>query len=284
MNYFISHYSAAYYWNIPNLDIVLNSILGPTHKEKYIKGDIIDITVTDRNKRRKKRGYNSHYCSSNLPAGAIQKRGTEFIASPELVFLQLANYLDIHQLILFGLQICSHKPGKPSEALTTARKIAKLLDQTKGCHGNKKASRALRYIKDGSNSILESITYMILTLPPSLGGYGLSGAIFNQEILLADGRCFVDLYYKEMKLAIEYDSFDNHKTATDQGRDSIRATKIELQGIDVFRIVTIQLYDKAQCRNVVTNLASKLGKRIRIQNKNFYSAHNRIREFLPRKK
>ncbi|MDR1605203.1 MAG: hypothetical protein LBS10_10545 [Gracilibacteraceae bacterium] len=78
-----------------------------------------------------------------------------------------------------------------------------------------KAVRAAKYVENGSRSIMESLLYMVLALPKSLGGYGLSGVEFNHEVvakdraktlpeqarasdlwLLPENRFFIDLYYR----------------------------------------------------------------------------------------
>ncbi len=106
---------------------------------------------------------------------------------------------------------------------------------------------------------MESIAYMILTLPHALGGYGLDGAVFNYEFMLKDEaakrlgqkRCFVDLYYKKERLAVEYDSFAFHNRPMDQGKDAIRSAILERQNIEVIHLNTIQLYDKDACKDCV---------------------------------
>jgi len=136
---------------------------------------------------------------------------------------------------------------------------------------------------------MESIAYMILTLPHALGGYGLNGAVFNHEINLrneADNhlgrrRCFMDLYYKPAKLAVEYESFAYHSSPSKLGKDAIRSAILERQGVKVMHLSTIQLYDREACRVFAFNLASHLGKRIQIRAKDFDLMHNLLRELLP---
>ncbi|GAB1476539.1 hypothetical protein MASR2M70_13730 [Bacillota bacterium] len=217
-------------------------------------------------------------------------RKGEKVASPELVFLQLAGKLDIHRLILLGLQLCSHPVGRPDEAVTTRLKIKSFAEKAKGHRGRRNALRALKYIQDGSASIVESILYMVLSLPHALGGYGLNGAVFNYEIKLNDEsgkrlgqkRCFVDLYYKQAKVGVEYDSFAHHNSPKEQGKDALRAAILERQNLGVMNLSTIQLYDRYACRDFAYNLASRLRKRIQIRTKAFDEMHTKLRSLLPR--
>lgn len=277
----MSHFSAALIWDIPYIE----SVLGLKANET----GLVDITVLGQNARYQAKNKKIHSCDLPLPVGAIKSLSGKMVASPELLFLELASKLSIHRLILLGLQLCSHSPGNPYEAITTKQKLYKFLEKTPWHYGHRKAMRAVKYVENGSASIMESITYMILALPHSLGGYGLNGTIFNYEILVKSKarmrpgqvRCFTDLYYKKAKLAVEYDSFAYHNSPSDQGKDVVRSALLERQGVKVMHLSTIQLYDKDACRVFSYNLAVRLGKRIQIRTKKFDQMHALLRELLP---
>jgi hypothetical protein len=283
MKYYISHYTAARRWNIPHIEHVI---------PMWIQNiECIHISYYRRNDRYYPNGCKVYASKGHLPSGAIVKESGEKVASPELVFLQLASKLDIHRLILLGLQLCSHPPGKPCSAITTKQKLKLFIRKTQGCRGGQKALRALKYIENGSASIMESIAYMILALPIALGGYGLKGITLNYEVRLGDdgvnrlgqNRCFIDLYFKSEKIGVEYESYAFHGSPYEHGRSMIRATVLERQGISVMPFSTIQLYDKEACRDFAFNLASYLGKRIQIRTKKFNQMHDYIRALLPRR-
>jgi hypothetical protein len=278
---YVSYFSAAKMWDIPYIETVFGS--------KYENRDATDITVSEHNARFSNNGKKVHSCELVLPAGAVVTRNGMSVASPELLFLELASKLTIHRLILLGLQLCSHPPGIPSGAVTTKQKLNVFLTKTPGHLGHSRALRAVKYMENGSASIMESIAYMILTLPHSLGGFGLNGAVFNYEIKLKNGarirlgqnRCFTDLYYRQAKLAVEYESFAYHKSPLDQGRDIMRSAALERQGIDVMRLSTIQLYDREACKDFAYNLAARFKKRMRIRTKRFDEMHVLLRDLLP---
>lgn len=239
MGKYISYYSAATYWQIPYIETVLGSVIGKT--------DSINFTVSQQNERHINKDRTIYFCELDLPDGAVMLRKGTKVASPEFVFLQLAGKLDIHRLIFLGLQLCSHPPGKPYEAITSRQKIKSFVEKFKGHRGRRKAMRAIEYIQDGSASIMELVVYMVLALPHALGGYGLGSPVFNYEIRLRDElgkrlgqkRCFVDLYYKQAKIAIEYDSFTFHSSPSEQGKDAMRAAILERQSIEVMHLSTI---------------------------------------------
>jgi hypothetical protein len=292
MEKYVSHYSAAYAWDIPYLD----SVFGADGRRRQPDGGMEDITVFGERKKHTERGRLVHVRKTPLPAGATVRRRGRLVASPPLVFLELAGRLDFHRLVLLGLQMCSHQPGRPDEAITSKeqlRTFVTMMDSQKKqrLRGGRKALAALNYIEDGSHSIMESCAFMILTLPHRRGGFGLDGARFNCEIpldseaqrRLRQKRCFVDLYYRKSGLAVEYDSLRHHATPKEQGQDALRASALERLGVNVVRLPTIQLYDKEACEEFARNLAAKLGKRIRIRTSKFEAAHLALRALLPTK-
>ncbi len=284
MKGYLSHFSAAKAWNIPYIE----AVLGNEIKEDNMN----DITVFEQNSRFYVNGKKVHSCKTPLPSGAVTVRNGMMVASPELLFLELSNKLSIHQLILLGLQLCSHLPGQPSKAITTKQKLSAFIAKTTGHWGHRKAENAVKHVENGSASIMESIAYMILGLPHNLGGYGLNGAVFNHEIRLkgeaknhlGQNRCFVDLYYKKAKIAVEYESLTYHNSPSEQGKDLIRSEVLKKQSIDVLHLSTLQLYNSVACRTFASNLATRLGKRMQIRAKKFDEMHASLRALLPNSK
>jgi hypothetical protein len=185
--------------------------------------------------------------------------------------------------------LCSHTSASSSSSITTKQKLNAFLAKTSGHRGHRKALRALKYVENGSASIMESLAFMILGLPYALGGYGLNGAVFNRMIevkgearmRLGQNRCFVVLYYKKERLGIEYESFAYHNCPSEQGKDIMRSAALERQGLNVMHLSTIQVYDKAACREFAYNLAARLGRRIQIRTNKFDEMHTLLRVLLP---
>lgn len=287
MNKYTSHFSAACAWAVPYLHHVLSSELITDR----LNGDIVDCTVLNPSDRRRNNYTTVHSCKLQLPRGAVVKRNGGYVSSPELVFLELACELDIHRLILLGLQLCAHSPGKVSEALSTKRRLTSFLEKTPRLRGNKKARRALKYVENGSGSIMESLLFMTLTLPHSYGGFGLTGASFNHQIplnkesvkLLRQKHCYTDLYYAKKKIAIEYNSNQYHETPSARKKDAIRSAAIQQQGITIVHLNTNQLYDEFTFNEFVTHLAKNLKKRIRIRSKEYTTEYANLRNMYPSK-
>lgn len=282
---YVSHLSAAESWNIPYMDYFL--------KNEYLNGCrsnmTTEITVTEISLRYPRKGCKVHLNTRPLPRGAVVKRDGILVANPEFVFLELATELNIYELILFGLQLCAHPPGRPEKAVTTKRKLDGFLGRAKGYDGYLKAKKALLYIKNGSNSIMESIVFMFLSLPYRLGGYGFGSMCFNSEIVLdisaqttlSQKRCYVDLYYPEGNLAIEYDSTEHHSEDETYDKDMLRSNIIKGLGVDVLHITRNQLYHKKVFEQLAHSIAKQSNKRLRYQTKTFYRSNILLRKLLP---
>ncbi len=281
MNGYLSYLSAAKTWDIPYLETVIG--------KKITEEDVEEITVSNNNAQLYAEGKKVHTCRLDLPENAVIIKNGREVASPELLFVEFARKLSIHQLILLGLQLCSHPHGRPTEAITTKQKLEMFLTKTSGHWGQRKAIRAVKYVENGSASIMESLAYMILTLPHALGGYGLSGAIFNHKIrLMGEAKmrlgqdcCFVDLYYKHKKVGVEYESYAFHSKPSEQGKDAVRSSILRRKGINMMHLSNIQMYDSDACRDFAYNLAARLGKRIHIRTVKFDEMHNQLRQLLP---
>ncbi len=281
MGIFISHFSAAAYWKIPGF----NDILPVDKKEP----GLVHCTVTTRAKKYVRKGYKTHICQMKLPEGGIVKVGDALVASPELVFLQLATEISLHRLILLGLQLCSFTPGNSNNSITTKKKLQRFIDRTPRFPGRQNSMRALKYIKDGSSSLMESLVYMILNLPHTLGGYGLDGSVFNYKVqlgkeaaqLLNQQHCYIDIFYKQNKVAVEYDSFLYHNSPKAQGKDAIRSEILQRMGFKMMHLKTIQLYNPMACDDFANNLGKHLGKRIRIRARKYEMMRNQLRSLLP---
>ena len=281
MNGYLSYMSAAILWDIPCIETVIG--------REITEGDAEEITVLDCRTRFYTGGKNVHLSRIALPENAVIYKNGRKVATPELLFLEFAGKLSIHRLILLGLQMCSHPQGQPYGAITTKQKLEAFLSKTSGHWGQRKAMRAVKYVENGSASIMESLAYMILGLPYALGGYGLSGAVFNHEIKLNDNakkrlkqdRCFVDLFFKHKKVGVEYESYAFHSKPSELGKDAVRSSILRRKGIHMMHMSTIQLYDTDACRDFAYNLAARLGKRIQIRTKKFDEMHTMLRELLP---
>ena len=140
---------------------------------------------------------------SELPPNSFRTLTDEIaVSSPELSFVQIASSHSLLETILFGMEICGSYapdpikrkgipipefPPQPQftaterqsrEPLTTKDRLETFCASADGMHGVKRARQALRWVRDGSESQMETVQYLALYLKPSLGGL-----ISNQSVL-----------------------------------------------------------------------------------------------------
>jgi very-short-patch-repair endonuclease len=249
----------------------------------------IHLSCTEKNGRLRDGSVQAHYVTGPLPRNAIRRIGEadlvgmeavvigdNWVAGPELAFFQMAEVLSLHELILLGLEMCA-KPDRSvagsvqSSPLTNAAKIAKCVEKMHRHRGSYSARRAAKYLADGSASIMESLSYMLLCLPPMLGGYGLKGAEFNHKIALSKAikkstigmYFYCDLYWPKQRVAVEYDSTLHHTTSKQLTDNAVRRSILANQNITVMTLTARQLQNQIALERFAKLLAKNLGHRLR---------------------
>ena len=116
----------------------------------FYGGHPISVLVRKAAARRQSSKLKCRYCDSDLPAGSFFKlREGLYIASPELVFLRMADLVSEIRLIEIGINLCgryyiSLDTGKIDDRdgmLTSPAKLAKYLEKSRGIRGARKAER-----------------------------------------------------------------------------------------------------------------------------------------------
>lgn len=304
MKTFLSHYSALKYWreHFPlDSELGLPANVSGAEKSTSCKADVlgsipeefitpdrpVDVLVFGEGQRRRSASVKCHVWETKLPNNAFYRARGEYASSPEFVFLQMATVLPIEQLIALGCELCgtyvllpqraSH-PGSLDEMpkrvnpLTNTTKIAEFLEKVGKANGKIKARRALKYVVDGSRSPMETMTYMLLCLPVSLGGYGLPKPEMNAVIPLDDEaraiarrtHCEGDLCWPDAHtpLDIEYHG-EVHVGAAQMKSDVGRELGIEHMGWRVITVTSPQVFDADQFEVVAKEAAAVVGKRLR---------------------
>ncbi|WP_346695174.1 hypothetical protein [Thermophilibacter mediterraneus] len=164
----------------------------------------IDLLVSRQSGRHQAAGVSAHLCSARLPAGSFVPCvifGHEvYMSSPELVFLQMAEELQLDQLAYVGFALCStfrlddleaggcvHREGS-DVALTSVARIRAYLNQLpRGTRNRGLALRALDFVRDGARSPREAGIAVTLLLPLRRGGEGYESVAMNQETRIFDG-------------------------------------------------------------------------------------------------
>lgn len=112
------------------------------------------------------------------------------IPSPELLFVDMVGRLRFPVLVLLGYELCGtfgRDPADPMmgtiafgiEAATSVGKIREFLGACTYLPGKEDAYRALAYVADNAWSPMEAVLATMLTLPLTVGGYGLGEVRLN---------------------------------------------------------------------------------------------------------
>ena len=267
----------------------------------------VNIMIGDKCTRRKSLIAQTHLCTGHLPNWSFVRIGKGVsVSAPPLCFFQMADQLPLIKLIELGLEFCGtysrainndngQKPETADEnsygnsQLVSTNSLKSFTTLMKGTKGQKKAQRALRYITDDSASPMETILFMLLTLPNYLGGYGLPMPALNKRIDLrkdtkqrSDKSYYVcDLFWQEANLAVEYDSTMYHTGAERITGDSKKRLDLAASNITVITVTGAQIYRARDIENLAKLIAKKIGKQLRYTDPtHFQKAHRELRDLL----
>jgi len=299
----ITHHSALEYWlnyrRKPMPTTLIRKIVAPcfsppnseTLEQTRGLGLIypLDVMVKSPKEKRSQGYFRNHVIGKPLPEGSVFDTGNEvYVASPELCFIQLSNYLTVPQLLHLSMELCgTYSLPLPDthvvEMLTdpktlfdipplyTTTRLSSFIDKAIGLQGQPNAAKALRYLADGSASPMETILYLLLTLPYKLGGYALPKPQLNPRINLPDAirlsskheyyKC--DLYWPDFKLAVEYDSDLHHTGPSRLASDSMRRKDLALLGIKVVTVTRQEVRYIEEFNKTALLIAKLLGIRLR---------------------
>lgn len=237
--------------------------------------------VADDHMRFQKKTYGYTLCTGPVPQDAFYCLSAHAcIATPELVFVELARKLPFEQVIKLGNELCGtyaclHDADGAAlnreQPLTSVRRLRAFAERASWMRGTRKALRALRYVLEGAASPREAELAMLAALPTHLGGRGYPQpqmglrVDFNKHAATIAGRRFArcDLGWREAKLDVEYDGRDYHyRTEAQMLNDKARANALACMGYDV---VTVSRYDFASAHRLealMDEISRKLGHRV----------------------
>lgn len=240
----------------------------------------IHILVARKEDRFSSRVHICHALTGSIPKGSFYLVGEHvYGATPELLFVQMANQLSEVELILLGLELCGTytlredgEMGFYNCPIATTKE--RLRSYVKRAHkarvrGARIAEHALRWVVDGSNSPMESALMLFFCLPVHRGGYGLplpkmnpkkalserASRMLNQETI----RC--DLHWLDKRVAVEYDSSQEHLDAKSAARDKLRANTLGYENTVVISVTPEMIAKPSEFEGVARQLFHALGKR-----------------------
>lgn len=318
MNVTISHITAAYHWLMTPMDGLeleareRSSMLGrcPTRISQLARFDLdgyrIDdllpeLLTTDSSACPAPERFRYHTCGKDFPAGAfvLLEAGVQ-IASPELSFWQMSKVLPLGELVKYSDALCgrySYTIGPDGRLvrrrapLTTAKRLEAFARKMGSPRTNPVAFKALRTVVDNSESPMESCTTVLLCLKRMNGGMGFPKPIMGFEVeldevgrtLTGTGTCRCDMYWRDANYDLEYDSDQEHGSAS-ATKDALRRKAIRRAGIRVAELRTPEVMDpklfEAAALVIAGDLSIRVRKRAQSTEFNHYQAYLDLRAQL----
>ena len=194
------------------------------------------------------------------------------VSAPEYLFLQMALQLDVLELAFLGCELCGtyclDNGLKERGKLLTSQRLLSFLEERPKARGRFLAIRAARLVVDGARSPMEAFLALMFSLPTQRGGYGLSKPLLNPNIDLGEdasrafGRPSIhpDLLWPKAKIALEYDSNQNHIGVERITNDARRRLALELDGYQVITVTNAQTRSVSELDSIVTLIEHAHGK------------------------
>lgn len=273
-------------------------------------GSPVHLLVTSSKHKTGAANIKHHVWSTELPQNAIWDTVLDIkVTSPLFTLLTIAPLVSIESLALIIYELTGNftvfEPSEPMEEMLkpyeeqfrkeaggwrrvygTDNKPSSLwmrspligfdelgcfLEETKGMYGHKRLEQAARIVTGAVSSPFEAQLSMLLGMPRSKGGEGLSKISNNHEVVLtAEARklcskkkAFIDLYVVSddgaKDLAIECQGRSIHGTGGVKDIDADRATALECMGINVLMVTYRQIFEVAQFAALRRVIFKKLG-------------------------
>lgn len=241
----------------------------------------LHVLVSSSGNRARGKHVACHVCGAPLPEGSLVKvTDGIYVCSPELCFQQLASACSFPKLVEVGFEFCGSYSRYPRRTgfykrvpLANVNAMSLFFKRMSGTKGNVVATKALRYVIDGSWSPMEAAMVMLLCFPISKGGYGLPKPLMNHRInvppnarRLTTKKFFVcDAYWPTAKLDVEYDSNEHHLKRKEKANDSARLNALSAMGISVCVVTWDQMAVRSSMDEVASSIARRLGKRLHLE-------------------
>ena len=223
------------------------------------------------------------------PRALIKISSSLYAASPELTFIQIAagGKTDEIDLALLGYELCGTYVLDSSwdgftdidTPLTSVAKISRMIEALPGRYGVALARKALTHVCDNSNSPMESVLALLLTLPTRLGGLNLGPVVLNHRVATPAGPRRPDILFKEHRVGLEYKGKEYHSIEA-VGRDDRRQNKLVGSGVTILNVWYEDLASKHLFGQFTTDLFRALGVRKRIRTRGFEAKQKLLRARL----
>jgi hypothetical protein len=244
------------------------------------------MLVPNKLARRRINNVKQRACSVNVPTNTLKRLGySVLVPSPELTLLLLTHHVGLIEVIVAGMELCGRYRlvGAQSKSLFSSNRtlydvgqlsspsyIARLEERAAGFEGRAVLKRACNYVAPNSSSPMETVVYLLLCLPRSMGGYGLPKPLLNAKrrvtsvagSITMSNTLVPDLYWIDARLDLEYDSDEFHSDCESLRKGARRTMAFRAMNVDVLSMTHDIVCDERAFDVVARMIAKRLGVRL----------------------
>ena len=256
----------------------------------------IETMVFERNGMRNLTGCRTHVSTKRFSSSRFVKLTDDIsIVGVELCALQAATYLPFRKLVEYYFELCgaySLKTGSTTSyserpALTTTARLKHFFNTLSACDGLIPARKAIKCVRDGCRSPMETAFVMMLTLPKNEGGLGIRALETDYEIKVANvakgltrrTKFYMDAHLKRSRIDIEYNGF-YHDTEENRAIDEERKNALAAMGYGIVTISRHSFMHAEPFTRVMEVIQRKEGIRPSRLPKNFKAKQEELRKFV----
>ncbi|MDO4807597.1 MAG: hypothetical protein Q4A07_10150 [Coriobacteriales bacterium] len=262
------------------------------------------LLVPNAESKRRVRNVSQRACTTRVTPDSFKRLGdVVLVPKPEFAYVLLAHHLSFVELIVVGMEMCGRYrlTGAPSnqllvssgaiydcDQLMTPTSMHDYANQNSSFPGAALALRTCKYLVPNSSSPMETIVYLLLCLPRSMGGYGLPKPQLNAKRVvntyagsITFSRTLIpDLYWPSARLDMEYDSDEFHSDAESLAKGARRALALRAMHVDVISMTRDIVYDESAFHAAARLVSSRLGIRFRPFSESALKKRRELRELL----
>ena len=221
-----------------------------------------------------------------------------YIVGVELCALQAATYLPFRELVEYYFELCgAYSLGRDAStayterfALTSTSSLKHFFNSLTDCKGLELARKAIRCVRDGCRSPMETAFVMMLTLPRREGGLGISEIETDYEVkvtaaakdLTRREKFYMDAYLKRSRTDIEYNGFQ-HDAEEDRAIDEERKNALASMGYGIISVSRYSFMHASAFARVMEAIKRKEGIRPSRLPKDFAIKQEELRRFVLRR-
>lgn len=254
-----------------------------------------DVLAPFSNDRVRSRPFSCHAHGALITGNEVIPVAPGILVVDEaLCFMQAATWMHELELIEYGYELCGaytvHPGGGYQEhaPMTSREELLDRIAQLPGASGAKRARQALRMVRNGSRSPMETATAMMISFDRRLGGLGCRAFAMNHRITVPDalktttaiGYIEVDIYSERHKAGVEY---DGHEHGEDERRahDADRLSVLGSLRVRVVTLTNVHFSSQLKLHRALNAIAWLFGLR-KIESAEFQRAQNELRLFVTR--